>query len=125
VGLGDLPRGGFESGTLAVSADGSVLVGADTSADMSQMYAFIWDQANGMRSLYDLLAPDVDLSDWSLTSARGISADGLTIVGYGINPGGNTEAWMATVNPVPVPGAALLGAIGLSFAGWRLRRKAS
>jgi hypothetical protein len=26
-------------------------------------------------------------------------------------------------NPVPVPGAALLGAIGLSFAGWRLKRK--
>jgi hypothetical protein len=24
---------------------------------------------------------------------------------------------------VPVPGAALLGAIGLSFAGWRLRRR--
>lgn len=25
-------------------------------------------------------------------------------------------------NPVPVPGAVLLGVLGLSFAGWRLRR---
>jgi hypothetical protein len=28
-----------------------------------------------------------------------------------------------SVVPVPVPGAALLGVIGLSFAGWRLRRR--
>jgi hypothetical protein len=27
------------------------------------------------------------------------------------------------VNPVPVPGAALLGTIGLLFSGWRLRRR--
>jgi len=27
------------------------------------------------------------------------------------------------VNPVPVPSAILLGSIGLSFAGWRLRRR--
>jgi hypothetical protein len=27
--------------------------------------------------------------------------------------------------PVPLPGAAILGCIGLSFAGWRLKRKAA
>jgi len=27
------------------------------------------------------------------------------------------------VNPIPVPGAALLGSIGIAFAGWRLRKR--
>jgi DNA-binding beta-propeller fold protein YncE len=35
---------------------------------------------------------------------------------------GNEEMDIAIGNPVPVPGAVLLGAIGLSCAGWRLRR---
>jgi hypothetical protein len=38
-------------------------------------------------------------------------------------PSGVTYGAPASV--VPVPGAVLLGALGLSFAGWRLRRKAS
>ena len=35
--------------------------------------------------------------------------DGLTIVGYGINPSGNTEAWIATV---PEPGTFVLAGVG-------------
>jgi hypothetical protein len=34
-----------------------------------------------------------------------------------------TELWYNDVNVVPVPGAFLLGSIGLSYAGWRLRRR--
>ena len=63
----------------------------------------------------------MDLSSWILETATGISANGLTIVGYGTNPAGKKEAWIATLNPVPLPTAVLLGALGLVFAGWRLR----
>ena len=71
----------------------------------SGIEAFIWDQANGMRELDEVLtALGLDLTDWTLAEARGISSDGLTIVGFGINPDGDTEAWMATIPMVvPVP----------------------
>lgn len=43
---------------------------------------------------------------------------------FGDNTGiRTTELWYTDVAPVPAPGAFLLGSIGLSYAGWRLRRK--
>jgi hypothetical protein len=71
-----------------------------------------------MRSLQSVLTNDfgLDLAGWQLTIARGISADGLTITGYGVNPNGNTEAWVAYLgaptSPVPEPATAGLFAIG-------------
>ena len=127
VGLGDLPGGNFASAAIGVSADGSVVVGQSQGFTWTEE-ASIWDEANGMRSLRDLLTNTYGLSltGWQLISAQDVvlSADGLTIVGAGRNPSGQWEAWRATMpNPVPVPGAALLGVLGLSFAGWRLKRK--
>ena len=97
IGLGDLLGGDFFSIAHDVSADGSVVVGESKSAIGSE--AFIWDADNGMRNLKDVLVSDygLDLTDWTLTSARGISADGLKVVGFGINPDGYWEAWIATV----------------------------
>jgi probable HAF family extracellular repeat protein len=121
VGLGQLAGGeliGYSTAT-SVSADGSIVVGNSTSARGEE--AFIWDDTNGMRSLEDVLIDDygLDLTGWDLTSATGISADGQTIVGYGINPDGHTEAWIATV---PIPGAIwLLGPCLISIV--RSRRK--
>jgi probable HAF family extracellular repeat protein len=117
VGLGDLPGGSFSSLAFDVSADGSVVVGGSVSASGNE--AFIWDQENGMQSLQDLLVNDfgLDLTGWTLREARGISADGLTIAGWGINPDGFTEAFVATI---PEPGTVsllVLGGIAL------LRRK--
>ena len=43
----------------------------------------------------------MDLNNWSLYEATAISHDGLTIVGYGKNPNGSTEAWIVTL-PEPV-----------------------
>lgn len=73
--------------------------------------AFIYNALTGMQELDQILmAAGVDLTGWTLGNALGISADGQTIVGYGINPSGSNEAWMAVI---PEPGAALLMGLGL------------
>ena len=95
VGLGDLAGGRFESSATAISADGSVVVGRSSSA--SSLEAFIWDSTNGMQELDEVLAGlGIDLTGWRLEEATGISADGLTIVGWGSHQSG-TEAWIATI----------------------------
>jgi hypothetical protein len=37
----------------------------------------------------------LDLTGWTLEVAQAVSADGRTIVGYGPNPSGNYEGWVA------------------------------
>ena len=117
-GLGDLPGGSFYSQAYATSADGSVVVGLGSSASGSE--AFIWDALNGMQSIQDILVNDLslDLTGWQLEQVTGISADGLTIVGTGVNPDGDDEAWIAHI-PIPEPGSLAL----LSLGGLLVLRK--
>lgn len=97
VGLGDLAGGEFYSIAHDVSADGSVVVGMGESSSWGE--AFRWTSSGGMKSVASILtAAGVDLTSWRLTSATGVSADGYTIVGYGNNPDGNTEAWIADLS---------------------------
>jgi len=97
---------------------GSVVVGFDTTALGQE--AFVWDMGQGMRRLKDvLIAQGDDLAGWTLTWAEAVSADGRTIVGYGTNPSGQLEAWVARINVIPEPGSLslfALGALGL-FGG--------
>ena len=105
IGLGDLAGGAFQSFAYATSADGSVIVGMATIEGVAGPFgggsaprAFIWDQQNGMRDLQLLLASSgAPITGWKLTEARGLSADGRTIVGTGTDPDGNTQAWIATL----------------------------
>jgi hypothetical protein len=61
-----------------------------------------------MRNLRDLLiASGLNLEGWTLAEPTGISADGTVVVGYGTNPAGATEAWLAVV-PEPSTAAVLL-----------------
>ena len=133
IGLG-VPEGSITSWAHAVSADGSVVVGLSTTSS-SERQAFIWDEAGGMQNLRQLLIDAYGLGDslvgWILWEATGISADGRTIVGYGLNPLGNAEAWMVRLGEpqvVPIPAALPLFASAVAvFAaiGARHRRRAA
>jgi probable HAF family extracellular repeat protein len=106
TGLGDLPGGVVMGEALAVSGDGSIVVGSSHAQKGSIItdFAFIWDEPNGIRDLADVLEKEfgVDLAGWRLTAATGISVDGRTIVGYGENPRGSTEAWVADLPPTTI-----------------------
>lgn len=94
IGLGDLPGGEVNSTALGVSANGSIVVGAGESADGDE--AFRWSELSGMESIRTrLVNAGIDMTGWQLTAATGISADGSVIVGTGINPDGQEEAWRA------------------------------
>lgn len=99
--------GSTQSNAYAVSGDGEIIVGGSNGDEG----AFIWDAENGTRSIKDVLELDygLDLTGWTLRNAQGISSDGLTFVGAGINPDGYTEAWIATIRQ-PTPPVANAGA---------------
>ncbi len=99
VGLGDLPGGQFRGNPLAISADGTLIVGSSFTSIGQE--AFIWDAINGMRNLKDVLENEIglDLNGWFLLgSADGISDDGRVITGTGSNLNSGSEAWIAILN---------------------------
>jgi probable HAF family extracellular repeat protein len=117
--LGPLPDGKRTRAATGVSADGSIIVG-NSEFDLENFInvgvavgsePFMWDQTHGARYLFDVLRAEYGLADaltgWSeFTSVSAISGDGRTIVGLGVNPTGNGEAWIAYLGPPPtqVPG---------------------
>jgi probable HAF family extracellular repeat protein len=98
VGLGDIPGGGRTGIAYGVSADGSVIVG-DGYNNVNEPIAFYWTAGRGPIELQNMLEQEygLDLTGWTLTNGRGISDDGLTVVGYGTNPDGDEEGWVATI----------------------------
>ncbi|QEG36818.1 PEP-CTERM sorting domain-containing protein [Bythopirellula goksoeyrii] len=112
VGLGKL-SGSTTSIANGVSEDGSIIVGKSE-------VAFVWDSLYGMRNLQSVLANDFglgsSLTGWSLVEATAVSADGRAIVGFGINPAGDGEGWLAII-PEPstftLIGFSLFGLFGL------------
>src|SRR5262249_46316569 len=59
--------------------------------------AFIWDNRHGMRRLQDALsgAGAPGLTGWTLRAATTISADGALIAGFGDDPLGRSQAFLA------------------------------
>jgi probable HAF family extracellular repeat protein len=115
VGLGYLSSDDFDSQAYNVSGDGSVVVGYSRGSNRNE--AFRWTQETGMVSLKEtLIGAGLDVSGWTLSSANAISADGFTIVGSGTNPSGQSEAWVANLEPIPEP-LTILGSIAaIAFA---------
>lgn len=113
TGLGDLPGGLFDSRALAVSADGSVIVGYGNGA--LGYRAMYWTAATGMVDLHGYLSSlgATGLAGWELFEASGVSADGMTITGSGIDPTGAAQSWIATV-PGPGVGSIIAGALLLA-----------
>ena len=99
VGLGELPGGIFYSEADGISPDGSIIVGGSGTANGAE--AFIWDAANGMRRLADHLAEKGAYvpPGWTLRYANGVTVNNgvVSIAGWGINPNGGTEPWIAFV----------------------------
>ncbi len=91
--------------TRAVSEDGTVIVG--WAQDGGDLQAFIWTDTDGMRPLQDVLVNDfgLDLTGWTLTLALDASVHAdtgrIVVVGAGTNPDGNTEGYLAVLDPAP------------------------
>lgn len=109
--LGILP-GDFASIAREVSDVGTRIVGASQGSGPQK--AVIWDGANELRNLREWLVSDfgLNLTGWLLTDAFAISSDGNTIVGVGINPQGEQEAFRAVI-PEPATAFLTLAAIAM------------
>jgi probable HAF family extracellular repeat protein len=105
VDLGVIPQKGTSTRALDVNGDGSVVVGWTGGAFVRP---FIWDETNGMRdlgALIDELSGRDELPGWTRMAATGVSDDGRTIVGWGLNPSVAREGWLIRL-PDPPPCAA-------------------
>ena len=98
----------------------SLVVGRSFAIIQGQLRgkAFVWTPWDGMTRLEDVLAANgaTGLAGWSLEEAHGISADGQWIVGTGINPNGNPQAFLANVS-TGSPGSGSSGGGGGSSGG--------
>lgn len=110
-GLGDLPGGSFDSAAYDVSADGSIIIGAGTSALGEE--AFRWTQATGMVGLGDLPGGTNE------SVALGVSSIGDVVVGYSVDAPTRRQAFRWT---------AVTGMVGLGRmpgAEWSVARSVS
>jgi probable HAF family extracellular repeat protein len=103
-GMQDLRTlGGPMAAAYDVSGDGSVVVGRSLStASSASDRAFRWTTKKQMQDLRQaLLDQGVSaVSGWILLGATGVSADGTVIVGEGLNPSRQREAFRAVL-PLP------------------------
>jgi uncharacterized membrane protein len=99
VPLGDLAGGDHWSMARGGSASAAIVVGSSRTAAGEE--AFVWSGGSGMVNLRTLLLENgvEAVRNWRLTRANGISHDGTTVVGYGINPRGQIEAFRAKIAP--------------------------
>lgn len=107
-GLGFLAGFEFQSIATATTASGEAIVGLSGVGGALNTKAFLWTENGGLQPLQTILENQFGLADslsgWLLTAALDISSNGQFIVGRGINPDGNTEAWLVRLDqPIFVP----------------------
>jgi uncharacterized membrane protein len=94
---------GYDSGTALDASNGgqricgTMLLNGVAGSNV----AAVWDRGLGWRDVRGVLsAAGVNMTGWILQFAWAMSDDGRVVVGYGVNPAGNTEAWRAEI-PLP------------------------
>ncbi len=94
-------KGSYSSQMYRTSGDGETIVGYYLDSQAEEK-AFVWRASHGVLDLQYALGTvyGLDLTGWTLKTAADISDDGSTLVGWGVNPQGNTEAWRARI-PLP------------------------
>jgi hypothetical protein len=94
----------FGGGGVSMSADGSTMA-VTTRHEDGRRELFVWQEETGLRNLREILEQDVEaaasLQGWELRAILDISYDGRTLAGYGFNPQGRAEAWIAILDPPP------------------------
>ncbi|MGH7244989.1 MAG: PEP-CTERM sorting domain-containing protein [Phycisphaerales bacterium] len=100
TGMQDLGVLGDDLRSMAygINNDGSAIVGTSSSATSDR--AFLWSSSLcivDLNSYFSMLG--VDLTGWVLVEARGLSADGTAIAGYG-RFNGEDRAWIVTGLPL-------------------------
>lgn len=120
----DAPISGWSTFAQALSDDGSSIVGWAQGPNIGDSLAVLWDSDGSARRLDHWLAAEhnVTLTGWSLVAATGVSGDGRTIVGYGINPEGRTQAFAVVI---PAPATTLLLVIPLAISRTRRTSRAA
>jgi uncharacterized membrane protein len=107
-----IPAGFLFSSATDVSGDGRVVV---FNAWLNQQHAaFIWEEGRGVTSLSARLA-ELNVVSWQMLWVQGISDDGLKLTGYGTNPSGRTESWVASIAIVPEPSAISIAVAAAAF----------
>jgi probable HAF family extracellular repeat protein len=116
-GLGILQPDHNLSTATGVSGDGEIVVGVSGPYSGVNRRPYIWDETHGMRDLGVVLETDygLDLTGWTLVEVLDISEDGNTFVGYGTNPLGITEGWVATIPEPSTLGLLLIGALSIAL----------
>ncbi|MFN0011421.1 MAG: hypothetical protein ACKVS8_07235 [Phycisphaerales bacterium] len=104
-GLGTLGVDLLQVVVSDVSDSGDLLVG--TGGAHGVLQAQIWDEFFGLENLAETLRNayglEPQLRGWTLRNVYAVAANGTTLVGDGINPCGQVEAWAATFNPLCRP----------------------
>lgn len=123
IALGNLPGGVHSTYATDVSDDGDVIVGYGIAP--TGLQSFIWNPVNGIRFLDEVLSIEygLNLSGWALSQATGVSGDGRLITGFGTNPSGQTEAWIAIIPEPNTLILLMLGAAGFPYSCNKKKRR--
>jgi probable HAF family extracellular repeat protein len=110
IALGTFDPGNPGSSAAAVSADGRVIVGMGSGVNADgNGEAFVWFPGRGILDLRKYLLDHGlgAVQGWRLSEATGVSDDGRTLLGWGIDPAGARSAWLAHIDiddfPAPPP----------------------
>jgi probable HAF family extracellular repeat protein len=98
MGVGDLPGGDVLSRSLAISDDGSTVVGysSSTLSGGGDYEAFRWTVAEGIQSMGIL-------NGATRSNANGVSSDGSVIVGHSNNGGSQSFRWTSSTGMLQLP----------------------